>query len=226
MNEEKEEQNKSKAPKLLKVIISGVVIVAIGLLIYFRSENPETFTLAWVIIPIIVLSIIVAFVFFGKNISKFVKSLFGRIDKAESGKFLLSELVKDSELFEIARNIIQSLEYENHIKKFGSTLPMSPGKNLIKALSCELLYEHKGSCECVILINTQDIKRYNVLFEGDAKIMEAKIKACANALSISPEGEPDVKETDEEDLLRGTRRKTKETTHPKKEKKNEEAKET
>lgn len=227
--EEKETQNKKnklKASKLLKVVITGVVIVVIGLLVYFRSENPETFSLAWVIIPIIILLVIVTFVFFGKTISKFAQSLLGKGDKVEPGKILLSEPLKDSELFEIARNIIQSPEYENHIKKFGSTLPMSPAKNLIKALSCELLYEHKGSYECVILINTQDIKRYNVLFEGDAKITEAKVKTCANALSVSPEGEPDIKETEEENIITGAKRRTKETTHSKKKKKDEEAKET
>ena len=224
--EEQNKKNKVKTSKLLRIIIAGVAIVVVGLLIYFRSKNPETFTLVWVIIPVAVLVIVVVFAFFGKTISKFAKGLLEKTDKSTSEKALLSEPLKDSELFEIARNIIRSEDYENHIKKFGSTFPISFGKNLIKAIICELLYEHKGSYECMVLINTQDVKRYNVLFEGDARITEAKVKACANALSVSPEGEPDIKETEEENILTGAKRKTKETTHPKKKKKEEEGQET
>ena len=150
------------------------IIDIIGVIFYLRSTNPE-FPFFWVMFSVIVLGIVALFVFFGKNIINFIKGLFSKTSILSDTQITLT----DEQLMEEADKIISSSRYENHIKKFKSTIPYSSGKNLIKIIHVDLLFGHGGTNKAVILINANDVKRYSVIFEGD-KIPRHYLEECLN----------------------------------------------
>jgi len=210
----KDENNKEKIVRILTVVFSIFIIIA---LIIIKTQNPS-FPFKWIVI-IIMIVLIFGIIFF------FSFSIYHKVfeDKKEEEE-KLPNVATEEQLKQKVYEVINSVEYKNHIKKFLDIKQQIINGNLIYDFSIEPLYDDKKSKKNIIhvIINAHFINRIpTVLY--DPSVVE--LKRAINLCSTNPTADADVEKTEMFNPLTNTVIKTSKKTHQMKKDKSSEKKE-
>ncbi len=194
---------KGNKEKYVKIIIGIFLVLSLPTLIIIKSQKPE-FPIGWVFVIGAFIIVIGVAGFFGKQIYHFFSSK----EKKVVGD--TPDTISQEEVIKIAKDLVTSDLFENHIKEIVSISPHSPGKNLIYELKVKLLYPEfdengKERVYMHIFINAN----YPSIMPGVIyDITSGRAKVIANSLSKNPEEEPDVEITRTSNPLIGTESET------------------
>jgi len=112
MVEEIQIENKDNRVKLIKIITVIVFVFILIATVYYKIQNPD-FSLKLLLLLIFFITVVALILFFGFDIYKKFEKIKEKVKDEEVNNPVSEEILK----FKI-KNIIESKEFENHVRKF------------------------------------------------------------------------------------------------------------
>lgn len=194
MEEEQSQENvvieKPKNTKefIFKIIVACCSVLIIAALILYKMQNPE-FSLRMVILIIAFLIIISLGLIFGFSLYRKFHIL---KDEHEKSAELPKSLNKE-ELKKMVKNLLESKEYQNHIKRWDNIRSYTINKNLIYCFEIEPLYIDDNNKKIAVIINSHfPNNQPTILFNYS----DRDIYRAVNSASTNPEPPAEIEKTE------------------------------
>jgi hypothetical protein len=155
-------------------------------LIFYKIQNPE-FSLKAILLIGSFLIIVASILFFGFDIYKKYSEV--KEDKSDE----LPKSLSKEELKVKIKELVESQEYQNHIKSWGEVKSYTVNKNLIYSFDIEPLYIDNNRERLTIVINSHFPENHPaVLFNANSK----DVYKAVNSASTNPEPPSMIEKTE------------------------------